>query len=448
MAQAAKEKNSSFSAYKTLARLREGRDPEWLRELRQRAGARFEELDFPTTRNEEWKYTSLARVLKASYRGIFDLDAGGIGAEAVERFSFGEASASRMVFVNGIYASELSDLTGLPRSVVAVNLAGMSEDQAAAAAGHLAAYVKYQDDAFTALNTAHLVDGAVILIPEGKIVETPIHLLFVTSSKEEEEAAAAVHPRVLIVAGRGAMATIIESYVSAGDSACLTNAVTEVFTAEESAITHYRLQEESENSFHIATTQVMQERGSNYTSYAVSLGASIARHNLNVALGGEHTDTTIDGLYVATGSQHVDNHTSIDHARPNCTSHQLYKGILDGRARAVFNGKVFVREGALLTDAHQLNKNLVLSKDANVDTKPQLEIFADDVKCSHGATVGQLEDDELFYLASRGIAPDRARALLTFGFAEDVIGKIRLESVRRRLDALVLEKLHQSLEVG
>jgi Fe-S cluster assembly protein SufD len=443
MAQVAKEKNSNFSAYKILAGMREGMDPAWLAALRARAGARFEELDFPTTRNEEWKYTNVAPILKVPYREIFDLDADGLTVERIEPFTFVESRHSQMVFIDGIYSKELSDLSGLPHSAVVTSLAGMTEEQSLVASRHLAAYAKYQDDAFTALNTAHIGDGALVYIPDGKIVETPLHLLFISTSEE----ASATHPRVLIIAGKGAMATIIESYVSTDDNVYLTNAVTEVFAAEESAITHYRLQEESEKAFHVATTQVHQERESNYVSYAFSLGAEIARHTLNVVLTDEHTDTTIDGLYVVTGKQHVDNHTTMDHSRPNCTSHQLYKGILDGKSRAVFNGKVLVREGALLTDAHQLNKNLLLSKDSSVDTKPQLEIFADDVKCSHGATVGQLEDDELFYLASRGIAPEQARSLLTFGFAEDVISKIKLKSVRKQLDKTVLDKLHQSLEL-
>lgn len=443
MAQVAKEKNSNFSAYKILAGMREGMDPAWLAALRAKAGARFEEIDFPTTRNEEWKYTNVAPILKVPYREIFDLDADGLTVERIAPFTFVESRHSQMVFINGIYSKELSDLSGLPESAVVTSLAGMTEEQALVASRHLAAYAKYQDDAFTALNTAHIGDGALVYIPGGKIVETPVHVLFISTSEE----ASATHPRVLIIAGKGAMATIIESYVSTEDNVYLTNAVTEVFAAEESAITHYRLQEESEKAFHVATTQVHQERESNYVSYAFSLGAEIARHTLNVVLTDEHTDTTIDGLYVVTGKQHVDNHTTMDHSKPNCTSHQLYKGILDGKSRAVFNGKVLVREGALLTDAHQLNKNLLLSKDSSVDTKPQLEIFADDVKCSHGATVGQLEDDELFYLASRGIAPEQARALLTFGFAEDVISKIKLKSVRKQLDKTVLDKLHQSLDL-
>jgi Fe-S cluster assembly protein SufD len=282
-----------------------------------------------------------------------------------------------------------------------------------------------------------------VYIPEGKAVERPIHLLFIATGADP----VASHPRTLVVAGRGAIATLIESYVSTDESVYLTNAVTEVFTAEGAVVDHYRLQEESDRAFHIGATEVCQERGSHYTSIAVSLGARLSRHTLNAALTGEHCETTIDGLYVVTDGQHHDSHTQLDHQKTHSASFQLYKGILDGRSRAVFNGKVIVREGALLTDARQLNKNLLLSPEAHVDTKPELEILADDVKCSHGATVGQLEDEELFYLASRGLAPERARALLTYGFAEDVISKIRLKSVREQLDRIVLDKLHQTLEV-
>src|SRR5262249_10878644 len=230
-------------------------------------------------------------------------------------------------------------------------------------------------------------------------------------------------------------------------SVYFTNAVTEVVTEEGAVLTHYHLQEESERAFHIGTTQVYQERDSHYTSIAIALGAEISRHNLNADLTDENIETTIDGLYVLTNRQHQDSHTMIDQQKPHSTSRQLYKGILDGQSRAVFNGKVIVREGSLLTDARQLNKNLLLSGDAHVDTKPELEIFADDVKCSHGAAVGQLEGEELFYLASRGLPPERARALLTYGFAEDVISKIKLKSVREQLDRIVLDKLHQSLEI-
>jgi Fe-S cluster assembly protein SufD len=338
----------------------------------------------------------------------------------------------------------LSNLTDLPNEIVVSNLTEVPAEFAKVVSDHLGVYADYRDQAFTALNTAVIGDGAFVYIPKGKAVETPIHLLFISTASEPTVS----HPRVLIVAGEGSIATVTESYFSISEDVYFTNSVTEVFAGQNAMLTHYRLQEESERAFHVATTQVHQERGSNYTSYAISLGGEIARHSLNVALTDEHIETTIDGLYVVTGKQHVDNHTTIDHQKPHCTSHQLYKGILDDRSRAVFNGIVFVREGAVLTDAHQLNKNLLLSSEATANTKPQLEIFADDVKCAHGATVGQLEDEELFYLATRGIPKDRARALLTYGFAEDVISKIKLKSVREQLDRMVLDKLHQSLEVN
>lgn len=444
MVQAAKEKENYFSAYKLFAKTREGKDPAWLVNLRERAGESFEALDFPTTQVEEWKYTNVAPILKTPFRQVFDLDTHGLTAKSIAPLTFADSRRSQLVFVNGLFSRELSNLNGLPADVIVSNLTDIPAEQAKVVSDHLSVYADYRDNAFTALNTAVIGDGAFVHIPKGKAVEAPIHLLFISAASEPTVS----HPRVLIVADEGAIATVIESYVSTGEEIYFTNAVTEVFAAPGAVIDHYRLQEESERAFHIGTTEVHQERGSNYTSYAISLGADIARHDLNVALTDEHIETTIDGLYVVTGKQHADSHTVIDHQKPHCNSHQLYKGILDDRGRGVFNGKVFVREGALLTDARQLNKNLLLSAEAHVDTKPELEIFADDVKCSHGATVGQLEDEELFYLAARGISKDRARALLTFGFAEDVISKIKLKSVREQLDKVVLDKLHQSLEVN
>ncbi|MFN0108997.1 MAG: Fe-S cluster assembly protein SufD [Blastocatellia bacterium] len=448
MAQAAKEKENHFSAYKLFAKTREAKDPAWLLNLRQRSGESFEQLDFPTTRVEAWKYTNVAPILKTPFRQLLDLELDGLTTETIAPFTFAESRQSQLVFVNGLFARELSNVAALPGGVTVSNLAEVPAELGKTVGNHLGVYADYRDQVFTALNTANIGDGAFVHIPKGKAVETPIHLLFLSTSTE----ATVSHPRVLIVAEEGSIATVIESYASPqtnlnAEAVYFTNAVTEVFAAQGAVLDHYRLQEESERAFHIGTTEVHQQSKSNYTSCAISLGGQIARHNLNVAVTDEHIETTIDGLYVVTGNQHADSHTVIDHQKPHCASHQLYKGILDGRGRAVFNGKVFVREGALLTDARQLNKNLLLSPEAHIDTKPELEIFADDVKCSHGATVGQLEGDELFYLASRGIPQERAQALLTFGFAEDVIRKIKLKSVREQLDRMVLDKLHQSLEV-
>ncbi|MBO0860386.1 MAG: Fe-S cluster assembly protein SufD [Chloracidobacterium sp.] len=451
MTQVVKEKDSIFSAYKLFAQAREGR-PAWLANLREKAGAAFESLDFPNTRDEEWKYTNVAQILKVPYRASSsqgDTESNslnGLAARDIERFMFAESRESQLVFINGAFSRKLSNLANFAAAsngCVAGNLAEIPSEHSNVARDHLASYADYRDASFTALNTASVGDGAFVYVPDGKAVERPIHLLFISAAGEPVIS----HPRVLIIAGAGAIATIIESYVSLSEGVYFTNAVTEVVAREGAVVTHYRLQEESERAFHVATTQVYQERASNYASYAISLGAEIARHDLNVALTDENIETTVDGLYVVTGQQHTDSHTSIDHQKPHSVSNQLYKGILDGRSRAVFNGKVFVREGALLTDARQLNKNLLLSSGAHIDTKPQLEIFADDVKCAHGATVGQLGDEELFYLAARGIAPERARALLTYGFAEDVISRIKLKSAREHLERVVLDKLNQTLPI-
>ena len=410
--------------------------PAWLSNLRANAIAQFERLGFPTTRNEEWKYTNVAPILKHEFRVAKTAPT----VANIESFTYPESRASQLVFVNGVFAKDLSNLTAIPVGVTVSNFADADQKLLSQ---YLATQIDYHNDAFSALNTAFAGDGAFIVIPRGKVVEAPIHLLFLTT-----ETNTIASPRVVIVAEEGSIATVIESYVSSEDNAVyFTNAATEVIVAQDANVTHYRLQAESTNAFHIATTQVQQASKSTYASYAISLGADLARHTLNTKLDGEHVESTIDGLYVVTGKQHCDNHTTIDHAQPQSNSYQLYKGILDDKARAVFNGKVFVREGALLTDAKQLNKNLLLSANAHVDTKPQLEIYADDVKCAHGATVGQLEEDELFYLRSRGLKPETARALLTFGFAEDVISKIKLASVRKQLDEIVLSRLHQNLEV-
>lgn len=438
------EKENYLAAFKRLAESRVGQDPAWLVRLREEAAARFEELKFPTTHDEEWKYTSVAPILKVPFRPASAQDRQSVTAESIAPFAFHESRQSQLVFVNGFYSRELSDLSAIPNGIIACNFADVPEAHANVIREHLAAHADYRSEVFTALNTASIGDGVFVYVPQGKIAETPIHLLFISTAPETSIIS---HPRTLVVAGQDAVVMVIESYVSLANDRCFTNAVTEVVAGAGAVIDHYRLQEESERGFHIGTTEVHQERGSNYSSCAISLGGEIARHNLNVALNGENIVSTINGLYVVTDRQHVDNHTTIDHQQPHCTSHQLYKGILDGKSRAVFSGKIFVRAGALLTDARQLNKNLLLSHEATVDTKPQLEIFADDVKCAHGATVGQLEDDELFYLASRGLTPERARALLTYGFAEDVISKIRLASARKQLDEIVLARLHQNLEV-
>ncbi|MGA1368005.1 MAG: Fe-S cluster assembly protein SufD [Blastocatellia bacterium] len=442
MHQAAKEKENYSSACRAFAKTREGRDPAWLRKFREDAYAAFQRLDFPTTREEAWKSTNVAPLLRIPFRQLFDLVPNFLPTGLIEERTLTETRQSRIVFINGIFAPELSRLDGIPERVLVKNFSELDEEERSILQHHLGKQASWEEDAFVALNTALLGDGALVYLPRGRVVELPIEILYLTTSEEPIVS----YPRVLVVAEAGSMATIVERYSSRSSNVYFTNAVTEVVLGQDASLTHYRLQLESNQAYHLGTTRVALARQSRYESFAVSLGSGLGRHSLTVSLAGEEAEAKLDGLYVATGHQHLDHHTELDHRSPHCRSDQYYKGMLDDQARAIFNGKVLVREGALLTDARQLNKNLLLSTSAKVDTRPQLEILADDVKCAHGATIGQLEEEELFYLASRGIPPRRAKALLTYGFAEDLIGRLRIGSLREELDRIVLDKLHQSLE--
>ena len=448
--QIAEEKNTYGTPFRALQESDHGESASWVRRLRESAFARFEQSGFPTTDEEEWKYTNVAPIAKANFEPAMTALPEGVPAvtaSQLEPFVYEEARLSQLVFVNGIYQPELSSQDALPQGVVAMQMAAALRDEAYAEVmrEQLGRGANYSDNAFTALNTAFLSDGSFILIPKGVRVEAPIHLLFLSATLQTP---ALSSPRVLIISERGSQATIIESYASLQEdgAAYLTNAVVEIVLDEGARLEHYKVQNESQQAFHVATTKADLGRSSSYNATTITLGAQLSRHDIGITLDHEGAECWIDGLYLVSTGQHADTHSLIDHRSPHCTSHQLYKGILDGKSRAVFNGKVFVRVGAQQTDAMQTNKNLLLSNEARVDTKPQLEIFADDVKCAHGATVGQLEEEQLFYLASRGMHTDIARNLLTYGFAEEVINKIRIESIKAQLDEAVLNRLHARLE--
>ncbi|HEX8708658.1 MAG TPA: Fe-S cluster assembly protein SufD [Pyrinomonadaceae bacterium] len=446
---AATEKSGYAEAFRGLReRLRAGGGPAWLEQLRERAFGSFERSGFPSINNEEWKYTNVAPIAKAQFEPSPEgqAGAGALDASELRPFAYAEAGQSRLVFVNGFYRAELSAVEALPPGVVAADLneALRDDGHAALMRAHLERRAGDDGNAFTALNTAFFAGGAFLLIPRGVKVEAPVHLLFLADNRQAGGVLSS--PRVLVVAERDSAATLIESYESLGDGPYLTNTVVELVLAEGAELEHYKVQRESLEAFHVATTNAGLGRNSRYNSTAITLGAGLSRHDINVVLDQEGAECWVDGLYLVGTGQHTDTHSVIDHRRPHCTSHQLYKGILDGKSRAVFNGKIFVREGAQQTDARQANRNLLLSNEARVDTKPQLEIFADDVKCAHGATVGQLEEEELFYLSSRGLHPDIARNLLTYGFAEEVIDKIKLESIKAQLDEAVLNRLQARLE--
>ena len=442
MSQAVKEKSIYVDVFREFVSRRAG-EPAWVERLREGAFASFEEAGFPTTDEEDWKYTNVAPIARAGF-----MPAAGATAEvesaAVEPFVSAESRRSRLVFVDGVYNAGLSSLEALPQGVVAEDLgAALAGEHAGALWEHLGRLSGEGGEAFDALNTAFHGGGAFLRVPAGVELESPLQLLFLST---QAASGAAVFPRVLVLAERDSRLDLIETYASLGDAEYLTDAVVEVFVGEGARLTHYKVQDEGARAFHVASTRAELSRGGAYDLTTVTLGARLSRHDIEVVLGDEGAECRVDGLYLVNAGQHTDTHSLIDHRRPYCTSRQNYKGILDGDSRAVFNGRVYVHEGAHQTDAEQSNKNLLLSPEARVDTKPQLEIYNDDVKCAHGATVGQLEEEELFYLLSRGLHPDLARNLLTYGFAEEIVEKIKFESIRAQLDEAILNRLHARLE--
>jgi Fe-S cluster assembly protein SufD len=445
MTLATKEQSTYGAAFRAAAEGARGGVPSWVAQLREVSFRRFEELGFPTTDHEDWKYTNVAPVARAGFRPASGPAPGAVAAEAVERFVYAEAGRSRLVFVNGFLQEHLSSVEALPAGVVASDLGrALGGEHADLIRERLTAAASDEEpDALRALNTAFLGGGAFLFVPRGVQVEAPVQLLFLSDPSGEE---AAAFPRVLVVAERDSGLRLIESYAALGDSAYFTNAAVDVVVGEGARLTHYKVQAEGEGAYHVASTRAEVGRAGSYDVTTITLGARLSRHGIEVLLGEEGGECRVDGLYIVGDGQHADTHSVIDHRVAHCASRQTYKGILDGRSRAVFNGRVFVRAGAQGTDAQQSNKNLLLSPEARVDTKPQLEIFADDVKCSHGATVGQLEEEELFYLLSRGLHPDLARNLLTYGFAEEIVERIQYDSIRAQLDEAILNRLHARLE--
>jgi Fe-S cluster assembly protein SufD len=415
--------------------------PEWLKNLRRKAFDYFTENGFPTPQHEEWKYTNVREAVSGQWSVV-----GGQSRETDSRvrtapFVFDESKESVLVFTGGAFDKSASNLEALrDATVLSFSEAAADEKFAGIFREKLGSLIDYDKNGFTALNAAFIGEGAFVFIPKNARIAAPIQLLFLTGEGR------AAFPRILVVAETFSEATIIETYVRAEETKYLTDAVIEVFVADEAKIKHFRVQRESHEAFHVGSSGAEVRRGSVYDATNITLGARLSRHDVEVRFQTEGGEAFVDGLYMVGGFQHADTHSVIDHRLPNCVSHQTYKGIVDGKARAVFNGKVFVRENASGTDAQQSNKNLLLSNDARVDTKPQLEIFNDDVKCSHGATVGQLEEEELFYLLSRGLNESLARNLLTYGFAEEIVNKIEIESIKKQLDQAILNRLNANLE--
>jgi Fe-S cluster assembly protein SufD len=397
----------------------------------------FAEMDFPTTKNEDWKYTNIEPIL--NYNFIPAEKKTRLNPEDISKYLIAGLKAKTIVFINGQFSEKLSSLNhDIEKLGIKIDsLANMVKNIPEFVNKYFAKYAKL-NNGFIALNTAFTKDGAFIYVPDEITVNDPVHILNLNGGENDNLLS---QPRNLIIAGKNSKVKIIESYNSLTDKTNFTNVVTEVIADEGSNIDLYRIQDENLKSFHVSLTQVEQKKRSVFAVYTMTTGGALVRNDVNSVLDDEGCETHLYGLYITDGSQHVDNHTMMDHAKPHCLSNELYKGVLNGKSRAVFNGKVLVRPDAQKTNAYQSNKNILLSPDATIDTKPQLEIFADDVKCSHGATVGQLDEESLFYLRSRGIPKDMARSILIRAFANDVFEEIKIDEVHEHLNNLIFSKL-------
>jgi len=407
--------------------------------MRRGAMQRFKELGFPTTRQEEWRFTNILPITKIQFQPILRNELHGVTKSDLQPYALDHAL--RLVFVDGMFSQELSDSSSHPAGLIAGSLAETLKKHPDTIQSYFNYLVMGEENAFTTLNTAFLWDGAYISVPQGVILENPIQLLFVATHREQVYAA---QPRNLIIAGIDSQCKIIETYVGLAQNTYLTNTVTEISLGDNAVVEHDKFQVEGVNAYHIGTTHVQMNAASRFTSNVISLGGSIVRNNLTARFDAEGAECILNGLSLGRGTQVVDNHTVIDHAKPHCASHELYKSILDGASKGIFNGKVFVRKDAQKTDAKQTNKTLLLSDDATMNTKPQLEIFADDVKCTHGATIGQLDDEQIFYLRSRGIGLDAARDILTSAFAGDVVNRITIEPFRRQVERMIHDRLNKN----
>lgn len=408
-----------------------------LHQLRRTALQTFDRLGFPTIKHEEWKYSNLSTMLKEA----FDFSADStLTVDELELLRIPNLEGNVLYFVNGNYQPDLSRIVSPESQVQIKPLAEVIQTESETVGTHFARYADYQDNAFTALNTAFAGDGVFIRVPDGQTVAEPIILRFITDARQKNVAS---QPRNLIVVGRNAEVKLAESYRTLGDNAALVNTVTEISMARDARVEYYKVQDETQRAYHIGTTQVNQSDNSHFHGTTVTVNGGFVRNDLNITLDGQYCEAFLNGLYLPNGREHVDNHTLVDHAQPNSYSNELYKGILNDNGTGVFNGKIYVRPDAQKTNAFQSCKNVVLSPGASMNTKPQLEIYADDVKCSHGTTTGKLNEEALFYLQSRGIPKEQARNLLMYAFAEEVISKIQIAPIREYLSAAVAAKLGQ-----
>jgi Fe-S cluster assembly protein SufD len=410
----------------------------WLQRIRKEAIRQFDRLGFPSTRHEEWKYSNVGPLTRLTYD--FQRDTGTTALD-LESLLIPELDANVVVFVNGVYQPSLSRLVSASEELHIENLQEAYQRVPALFEAHFTQSAGFEKDAFTALNTAFAGQGAFIRVPVGKVIEKPVVLYFISDARVSNVAS---QPRNLFIAEKNSQVKIVEVYQTIGDQASFSNQVTEISVDTGAYVEYYKVQNESNGAFHIGTTQVNQQSNSHFYAATFTINGGFTRNNLNIVLDGEHCEANLFGLYIPDAKQHVDNHTIVDHAKPRSYSNELYKGILKERGTGVFNGKIFVRPDAQKTNAFQSNRNMILSNDASMNTKPQLEIFADDVKCSHGTTTGQMDEDALFYLRARGIGEDQAKALLMVAFAGDVLTQVKIPALFQYLQNRVAEKLEKS----
>ncbi len=406
-------------------------------QTRREAMQNFEKLGFPTIKHEEWKYSNVNSLVKQAFDFNVKTE---FGSEELETLAIPNLEGNILYFINGIYNPSLSRIVSPENQLQILSFGQAVKENPSLLDAYFAKYANYQDDAFTALNTAFAHDGVVVNVPAGKVVEQPIILRFITDARI---ANAASQPRNLIVVGKNAEVKMAEAFRTIGENGSFTNIVTEIVIDENANVQYYKVQNETEKAYHIGTTQVSQKANSHFYAVTVTVNGGFVRNNLNIVLDGQNCEAFMYGLYFPNGKQHIDNHTLVDHAKPNSYSNELYKGVLQDKSTGVFNGKIFVRDGASKTNAYQSCRNVVLSDEASMNTKPQLEIYNDDVKCSHGTTTGKLNDEALFYMRSRGIPKAEAMTLLMYAFCEDVISEIKIEPIRAYLEGVIADKLAQ-----
>jgi Fe-S cluster assembly protein SufD len=423
------------SYLEAFTRLPRTAEPDWLKQLREDAFARFCQTGLPTTHDEDWRFTNVSAIAKTEFE--LPVDPPQLSAADLSAWKF-PASAIELIFVDGQFAAELSTIGSLPAGVQVSSLKEQNTKHSNAAKEQLGRYLNVERDAFAALNTAFISDGAFVHVSRGVVVEVPIRLLFVST---QAAAPRMVHPRNLLVFDQESQATVIEEYVSLGGGTVLSNSATELVAGANATVSHYMIEREHVDAFNISTLRIQQERSANVASHSLLLGGGLVRNNVHPVLAGEGGECLINGLFVGEGRQHLDNYMHVEHASPHCSSRQFYNGILDGHAHGVFHGRIVVHKDAQKTDAKQTNRNLLLSDDAQIDTKPQLEIYADDVKCTHGATIGQIDENALFYLRSRGIDEISARRLLLMAFASECLERMAAGPARDYSERLIHEHL-------